>query len=535
MKKSPLFAVLVIPPLLLAMVLAMALGSHTPAQRERRQLGAVGYCSPGAFGGDPSAPLDSSAAAGAWVTPLQGKYTIGSKYGLRKNPTGRGVEKHTGQDLRSFMGDTVVAAAGGTVQAVVDLGGRSYGLHVKLSHPGGVMTIYAHLSRATVSVGQQVSAGQPIGALGNSGRSTGPHLHYEIRVNNASTDPVPYMAARRAPLNGNPTAPGGRPVVAVPAAPVAAGVDRSGSLTQSQRDVAAAIINTGQQLGLPEQAWVIALATAMQESQLGDYPPSKRANHEGDAGIFQQRVIPRDGAYYGTLEQVLDPVWSATTFYQGVDTFMGHMPGLVDIKGWETMRVTQAAQKVQRSAFPEAYAKHEATARALVASLAGSTSCAAAGNPGGVEVELPANATAGQKVVAAAMRHLGVPYSWAGGDATGPTTGACCSPGGHSGSRTVGFDCSGLTLYAWAQVGVKLPRTARTQHAAVTPVPISQIRAGDLLFFSNDAHVGIADGKGGMIHAPRTGKTVEVVPNVMQNSHWRSVFGGAGRPTTSTS
>lgn len=82
-------------------------------------------------------------------------------------------------------GDTVVAAAAGTVSRVQNLGNRSYGLWVEINHGGGYVTRYAHLSSESVSVGQKVARGQRIGAVGNSGGSTGAHLHFEIRKNGA--------------------------------------------------------------------------------------------------------------------------------------------------------------------------------------------------------------------------------------------------------------------------------------------------------------------------------------------------------------
>lgn len=538
MKKGlPLLAGITAPVLIVALVMMAMFGSPTPEQRQPS--GALDFCSSGTGG--------VASASGGWVTPLQGTYSTTSKFGFRKNPTGSGGEVHTGQDLKSFLGDTVVAASSGTVADVVNLGGRSYGLHIKIDHPGGVRTIYAHLSKASVTRGQQVVAGQPIGALGSSGRSTGPHLHFELRVNNKPTNPVPWMAEKGAPLNGTPTKPGttsssSNPAAAAATKPVV-GVDRSSSMSANQLANAAAIIQTGQELGLPERAWLVALITAMQESQLGDYGPAKTPNGDGDVGIFQQRAKVgwyADGRSMEENTAILSDVsYAARTFYLGHDVAVyaaggagsvgSHIPGLTDIKGWESMPPWAAAQRVQVSAFPYAYAKWEPTAAALIAALASGTPCAQ-GQSTSDTGSLPADATAGQKVVAAAMSQRGVPYSWAGGDASGPTKGGCCSPGGHSGAATVGFDCSGLTLYAWAKAGVSLPRTARTQHRAVTAVPIGQIQAGDLLFFSNDSHVGIADGKGGMIHAPRTGKPVEVVPNVLSNSYWSKAFNGAGRP-----
>jgi hypothetical protein len=111
------------------------------------------------------------------------------------------------------------------------------------------------------------------------------------------------------------------------------------------------IAQVGYDRGLPERAVVIALATAMQESTLHNLDHGDRDS----LGLFQQR--PSQG--WGTPEQVQDPVYAAGRFYDG----------LVRVPGWDTMRLTDAAQTVQRSGFPELYQQHEPLATALVAAL----------------------------------------------------------------------------------------------------------------------------------------------------------------------
>jgi cell wall-associated NlpC family hydrolase len=112
-------------------------------------------------------------------------------------------------------------------------------------------------------------------------------------------------------------------------------------------------------------------------------------------------------------------------------------------------------------------------------------------------------------VVDAATDQLGVRYSWGGGDATGPTQGSCCSPSGRSGERITGFDCSGLTLYAYAQVGIELPHNAAAQATLGERLSRAELQPGDLVFYAfGDAastvhHVGIYVGSGYMINAPR--------------------------------
>jgi cell wall-associated NlpC family hydrolase len=126
-----------------------------------------------------------------------------------------------------------------------------------------------------------------------------------------------------------------------------------------------------------------------------------------------------------------------------------------------------------------------------------------------------------QTVIEAALSQKGVPYSWGGGNAIGPSKGICCSQGGQDGSKVTGFDCSGLTLYAFAQAGVTLPRTAASQSAVGTRIPASAgyaaLQPGDLVFYGyipdNDStihHVGIYLGNGNMINAARPGTKVRV-------------------------
>ncbi|MBT2612735.1 C40 family peptidase [Streptomyces sp. ISL-87] len=126
-------------------------------------------------------------------------------------------------------------------------------------------------------------------------------------------------------------------------------------------------------------------------------------------------------------------------------------------------------------------------------------------------------------VIQAALAQQGLPYSWGGGGPSGPTTGICCSPGGQDGRTVTGFDCSGLTQYAYSKAGISLPRTAAGQAEVGRRIPASAgynaLQPGDLIFFgysptSNSTihHVGIYLGEGKMINAPRPGKPVLIDP-----------------------
>ncbi len=104
---------------------------------------------------------------------------------------GQGDEPHLGLDIAVREGSLVRAAGGGTV---VEAGGaRDYGLYVLLLHPDGYQTMYGHLSRITVSPGALVREGDVMGLSGNTGRSTAPHLHFEIRLNGRAVDPTTFV------------------------------------------------------------------------------------------------------------------------------------------------------------------------------------------------------------------------------------------------------------------------------------------------------------------------------------------------------
>ncbi|WP_426449840.1 peptidoglycan DD-metalloendopeptidase family protein [Paenibacillus sp. S-38] len=118
---------------------------------------------------------------------------VTSPYGYRKDPFTKKLSFHRGIDIAGKMNDPVYAAAGGTVREVgYD---KLHGHNVILEHADGLRTWYMHLSSASVRKGQTVDKGQQIGKLGTTGRSTGPHLHYEIQTGGKSTDPAPYLPA----------------------------------------------------------------------------------------------------------------------------------------------------------------------------------------------------------------------------------------------------------------------------------------------------------------------------------------------------
>ncbi len=307
--------------------------------------------------------------------------------------------------------------------------------------------------------------------------------------------------------------PDGQPQLpAITASPPPGG---AGGWDRDQTANAAVIVAVGTELKVPPRGWVIALATAMQESTLRNLPGGDRDS----VGLFQQR--PSQG--WGTPAQLRDPRHAAGKFYQA----------LLAVDGWQAMALTDAAQAVQRSAYPGAYAKWEDDAIALVRVLTGGTPAGpvaaaleqAMSNPlclsvggdgqlGGEQVPLPAGfalppGTPGPVVTAIgwALAQLGSPYTF-GGDCTAP----------HSGIPARQCDCSSLVQQAYRAAGITLPRTTRDQVHAGQPVgDHTSLLPGDLLLIpgsrgttARPGHVGLYLGHGLIVQAPHTGDVVKI-------------------------
>jgi murein DD-endopeptidase MepM/ murein hydrolase activator NlpD len=124
------------------------------------------------------------------IWPVNG--TLEGGFGGRRNPFGgAGYEFHSGQDIEADWGAPVISGASGRVTFVGWQNG--YGQLVVVDHGGGLTTRYAHLSHIDVDMDQMVARGQLVGKVGSTGRSTGPHLHYEVRINDQPVNPLPYL------------------------------------------------------------------------------------------------------------------------------------------------------------------------------------------------------------------------------------------------------------------------------------------------------------------------------------------------------
>ena len=273
--------------------------------------------------------------------------------------------------------------------------------------------------------------------------------------------------------------------------PTATTGGRSITLDDDQRQNAAVIVSTGRKLEVPNRGLVVALATALQESTLRNLS----TGHLDSVGLFQQR----NG--WGSFGERTTPEISAALFFTGG---RGGQPGLLDVKGWQTMPVTAAAQAVQRSAFPFAYAKWEPLATSLVRSVVGDIDigCADAASVG-----LPGGDVGNFLRVALAQQ--GDPYVWG---ATGPDA----------------FDCSGLIVYSWRQAGYQLKvRTADQMFRLSAPVRAGEEKPGDLLFGSfgtrvpGAGHVMIVVRPGLAVEAPSAGKNVRLSRYEADGVAWR--------------
>jgi cell wall-associated NlpC family hydrolase len=269
-----------------------------------------------------------------------------------------------------------------------------------------------------------------------------------------------------------------------------------GSWSAEQMTNAATIVEVGRTDHVPVYGQVIAIATAMQETSLMNLPYGDRDS----LGLFQQR--PSQG--WGTPQQILDPVYASNQFYKA----------LLAVPGWQQLPLTAAAQDVQHSGSPGAYAQWQGQATAVVTHLTGSTvTLAAAYQPGGCAQGSGATLASAQQMQAVldyAYGALGTMYQFGG---------SCTDP--HSPDMALHCDCSSLVQQAFAKAGLQLPRTAAEQaawgeagHAQV--IPYGQEQIGDVVYFPTDlgpdviGHTGIVVDPVAhlMIAAPHTGAPV---------------------------
>ncbi|MFF3069172.1 C40 family peptidase [Kitasatospora sp. NPDC057936] len=308
-------------------------------------------------------------------------------------------------------------------------------------------------------------------------------------------------------------------------APNVAGLDKPDEQIPNAKTIQA----TGVAMHIPARGQIVALATALQESGLRNINYGDRDS----LGLFQQR--PSQG--WGTAAQIMQPVYASTKFYEA----------LQQVSGWQSMTVTQAAQAVQRSGFPDAYAKWEPLATALQKAIeplltpTGTASPPPGGSPtpaptpsgGGTASPSPSTDGCGsgadgsnfgtipagslpagytiptdappqiQTAIRWALGQLGTPYQWGGN---------CNDP--HGADPMGRCDCSSLMQASYRAAGVTLSRTTYTQVGEGQPVTVDSLKPGDLLFTEGAAqvpeHVGMFIGGGLIVQAPHTGDVVKI-------------------------
>ena len=149
-------------------------------------------------GGEVLSPSSGWQPTGSLQWPLTITGTITSQFGYRTDPISGETSYHSGTDIAAPAGSPILAAANGTVTIAnaLDSWGGGYGYYVRIDHGGGLETLYAHCSSICVTAGQQVQAGQVIGYVGQTGRATGNHLHFEVYQNGQRADAMAYFATQ---------------------------------------------------------------------------------------------------------------------------------------------------------------------------------------------------------------------------------------------------------------------------------------------------------------------------------------------------
>ena len=161
-------------------------------QRELDKLEADAQALTSSIRNSGSSSSSSKYNGGLMAWPVPSCHTVSSGYGGRIHPTTGKYKFHGGLDIPGSYGSAIVAANSGKVIWAGNRG-DSYGNYVIIDHGGGVSTLYGHSSKVLVSTGQRVSRGQRIANVGSTGRSTGPHCHFEVRINGSRVNPNPYV------------------------------------------------------------------------------------------------------------------------------------------------------------------------------------------------------------------------------------------------------------------------------------------------------------------------------------------------------
>ncbi|MBY6412868.1 peptidoglycan DD-metalloendopeptidase family protein [Rhodococcus sp. BP-252] len=491
--------------------------------------------------------------SGTVVMPLrEGTYQATSPFGPRINPVTGEDEGHQGQDYSAPAGTPIYAATDGTVVKAGPANGFGNWIIIDSVVDGqSVSTVYGHMNDDGIDVteGQILSAGDPIGAVGNAGQSTGPHLHFEVwpgtRLASGShaVDPVAWLASAGA---NAPAAPDTAALAAEPATTTPWTVSAPKRASSRNIALAAAVKpGCGQPAGttglrpgsVPAEfePWIVKAGTVCAEVTA----PILAAQLEQESGFNTQARNPSSGA--DGPAQFMPATWAA----KAVD---GDGDGRKDTRSIADAVTTQASYECELAGMAKdglASGKLRGDLTKLYlsmyncgpgATLSQGQVCQNAETLDYV-AKIPKTATEkfavavpdngpglvpggpfGTNVVAAAMAWLGTTYAWGGGDRNGPTKGV--SDGGGRADMIgdfdkVGFDCSGLVLYAVAQASggsIILPHQDSAQIAdprgrAITTA--ADLQPGDIIQ-PHSGHIFIWLGGGQVVEAPQSGDVVKI-------------------------
>lgn len=436
------------------------------------------------------AGVGAGVGEGGWRAPFEQPYIVSRRgFGRHFHPVHHEWRHHSGQDLVSQPSPgPVVAVAAGVVTRAGRAGG--YGNVVDVDHGGGISTRYAHLATIdpAITTDTPVHAGQPLGIEGSTGVSTGNHLHFEVHRHGTAIDPVPFMAARAAPLDGTTTPPTGSPPSARAfdgqVQPVVAGALEGGvgfDLPPPGQPRKASLVNPPTPIPADVEAlyraaadtyrlpWTVLAGVGMAETNHGRLTGTSSAGAQG-------------------LMQFLPSTWTA----MGVD---GDGDGRADI-GSDADSVFSAAHYLTRSGLNDgptgvrdalfAYNRadwyvndvlHYAHAYGGGTVLGDLTDC----GPGTTHPD-----SAGDPLLAPlGSERVATMLAWAHAQ-----TGEAYVFGANGPDA---WDCSSFTRTALAEVGISAPRTAAAQRDWLAAgnghrVQLGQERAGDMVFW--DSYLG---------------------------------------------
>ncbi|WIE55795.1 LysM peptidoglycan-binding domain-containing protein [Curtobacterium sp. MCBD17_003] len=317
------------------------------------------------------APASYTVVQGDTVSAIAARYGLSPRDVLSANGLSWNAIIHPGQTLTLRSGSTATGRTGGTSTYHVVSGDTATGIAARLGvstnallaanqlsassviYPGQTLRVPSATTTSTVAV--TTNAGTSTAAPAVS-RATTVHIHAGdtlATIASAHAVSVADLLAANG-LTYTSTIYAGSTLVV----PASSGV----GLTNEMRANAETIVRVGRALGVPERGLVVALAAAMQESGLRDLDHGDRDS----IGLFQQR--PSQG--WGSASELMDPTYAARLFFGGPhNPNAGTTAGLLDVPGWQSMSVTDAAQAVQNSAYPKAYGQWEKPATAWLATL----------------------------------------------------------------------------------------------------------------------------------------------------------------------